>query len=264
MGQKSEQISNSGNFTKLLIEENKNITWQSVARKMPRNVMTFATRICTNSLPSPDNLKRWGKRKVSNCPLCKNPYGTLAHIVNWCPIALKQQRFTWRHNSVLLHLTKEVKKLAIQDIEVFSDLPGHSINGATIPPDIFVASGKGSRPDLVLVNRKEKKIAIMELTCPLEQNVDKANTYKTTTYTPLKLSLEEKGFQVELLPFEIGSSGHITNHNKKCIENTLKKFRIKLKSHILTNLSKISLLYTMSIFYAYQTSDWVDPPLLEP
>ena len=127
----------------LLIEENKNVTWQRIARKMPRNVMAFATQISTNSLPSPDTLKRWGKRKVSNCPLCKNPYGTLAHIVNSCPTALKQQRFTRRHNSVLLHLTKEVKKLAKIDLEVFSDLPGHSINGATIPPYIFVAGGKG-------------------------------------------------------------------------------------------------------------------------
>ena len=253
-----------GNFTKLLIKENENVTWQSIARKMPRNVMAFATRICTNSLPSPDNLKRWGKRKVSTCPLCKNPCGTLAHIVNFCPTALKQQRFTWRHDSVLQHLTKEIKKLAKNNLEVFSDIPGHTLNGATIPADIFVAIGKGSRPDLVIVNRKEKKIALMELTCPLEQNVDKANAYKTTTYTPLQLSLEEKGFQVELLPFEIGSSGHITNHNKKGIENILRKFGIKLKPHIFTNLSKISLLCTMSIFYAYQTSDWVDPPLLEP
>ena len=247
-----------------MIEENENVTWQSIIKKMPRNVLAFATRISTNSLPSPDNLKRWGKRKVSACPLCKNQNGTLAHIVNFCPTALKQQRFTWRHNSVLQHLTKEIKKLDNINIEVYSDLPGYTINGATIPPDIFVANGKGSRPDLVLVNRKEKKIAILELTCPLEHNITKANTYKTTTYTPLQLSLEERGFKVELLPFEIGSAGHITNHNKKGIDNTLKMFGIKLKTNILTNLSKISLLCTMSIFYAYQTCEWVDPPLLEP
>ena len=104
---------------------------------------------------------------------------------NHCPTALKQQRFTWQHNTVLQHLTKEIKKLDKVDIKVYSDLPGHTINGATIPPDIFVANRKGSRPDLVLVNRKEKKIAILELICPLEHNITKANTYKTTTYTPL-------------------------------------------------------------------------------
>ena len=57
--------------------------------------------------------------------------------------------------------------------------------------------------------------------------------YKTTTFTPLHLSLEEMGFKVQLLPFEIGSAGHITNHNKKGIENTLEMFGIKLKTSIL-------------------------------
>ena len=87
---------------------------------------------------------------------------------------------------------------------------------------------------------------------------------KTTTYTPLQLSLEEKEFQVELLPFEITSSGHIKNHNKKGIENYLKKHGIKLNPQILTNLSNISLLCTMIILYDYQTSECVAPILLEP
>ena len=45
------------NFTKLLIEEKKIVSWQSIIKKMSRNVLAFATRISTNSLPSPDNLK---------------------------------------------------------------------------------------------------------------------------------------------------------------------------------------------------------------
>ena len=253
-----------GDFTQLLIEEEENVTWQSIARKMPRNILAFATRIGTNSLPSPDNLKRWGKRKIINCPLCKNPSGTLAHIVNICPVALKQQRFTWRHDSVLKHITCEIKKIAHKDIEVYSDLPGHRLNGTTLPADIIVTNGEGSKPDLVLIKRKEKKIIIMELTCPLEYNVDHAHTEKAAKYTPLELSLIEKGFKVQLMPFEIGSSGHITRQNKARIQDTLKIFNIKLKPQILTNLAKISLICTMSIFHAYQTSEWVNPPLLEP
>ena len=84
----------------------------------------FATRLGTNSLPSPDNLKRWGKRKISTCPLNKNPSGTLAHIVNICSVALKQQKFTWRHDSILQHITSEIKKLAPSSVEIFCDLPG--------------------------------------------------------------------------------------------------------------------------------------------
>ena len=50
---------------------------------------------------------------------------------------------------------------------------------------------------MYIMNRRRKEISIMVLTCPLEQNVNKVNTYKTTSYTPLQLNLEEKGLQVE-------------------------------------------------------------------
>jgi hypothetical protein len=61
---KVQKLVMQGNFTQLLIEEKENVTWQSIARKMPRSIMAFATRLGTTSLPSPDNLKWWGKRKM--------------------------------------------------------------------------------------------------------------------------------------------------------------------------------------------------------
>ena len=57
---KVNQLTMQGDFTRLLIEEQNAVTWQSIIRKVPRNVMSFAIRSATNSLPSPDNLKRWG------------------------------------------------------------------------------------------------------------------------------------------------------------------------------------------------------------
>ena len=100
-----------GDFTNLLIEHKENVTWQSILKNVPRNVMSFALRLGTNSLNSPDNLKRWGKRNMGGCPLCSCPYGTLHHIINICPVALKQGRFTWRHDSVLSHLTQTIKSI---------------------------------------------------------------------------------------------------------------------------------------------------------
>jgi hypothetical protein len=60
---KVRKLTMQGEFANLLIEEKESVTWQSVIRKMPRNVMSFASRLSTNSLNSPDNLVRWGKRK---------------------------------------------------------------------------------------------------------------------------------------------------------------------------------------------------------
>ena len=111
-----------GDFTNLLIEEEESVTWQSIIRKMPRNVMSFAARLCTNSLNSPDNLVRWGARKMGSCPLCANQGGTLAHIVNFCTVSLNQGRYTWRHDSVLHHITSQIQSLSSNEIEFLQTL----------------------------------------------------------------------------------------------------------------------------------------------
>lgn len=241
-----------------------NITWQSIIRRVPRNVLSFALKLSTNSLPSPDNLRRWGKRNMGGCPLCSCPYGTLAHIINICPVSLKQGRFTWRHDSVLSHLTDKIKSLATPDTDVYADLDGHSINGTTVPGDIHPPGGKGSKPDLVIINRKEKKISLMELTCSLQRNTRNAHTRKTLSYTNMATDIKEKGFKVQLVPFEVSSEGHIWKSTRSEITQTLKSFNIKIPSSTFEELAQISLLTTMSIFHAYQTTEWVSPPLLKP
>ena len=148
--------------------------------------------------------------------------------------------------------------------EVYSDIPGWQINGGTIPADILVSNGKGSKPDLVIVDRSNKKIAMLELTCSLPQSTNSAHNTKQSSYTQLALALEEKGFTVSLLPFGVCSNGHITNRNKQDMKQVLKIFNVLLKPKTLIELAQISLLCTMSVFYAYQTTEWTSPPLLSP
>lgn len=261
---KVKQLTMQGQFTQLLADQKENVTWQSIIKRVPRNVLAFTLKLSTNSLPSPDNLRRWGKRNMGCCPLCSYPNGTLAHIINICPVALKQGRFTWRHDSVLSHLTTKIKSITTPNTEVFSDINGHDINGFTIPGDIHPPGGIGSKPDLVILNRSEKRIALLELTCSLQRNTENAHVRKTRKYTNLASDIESKGFKVHLLPFEVSSEGHIWRSTRNDITQTLKSFKIKLPSSTFEELSQISLLTTMSIFHAYQTTEWVSPPLLTP
>jgi hypothetical protein len=252
-----------GDFGKLLIEEQNAVTWQSIIRKVPRTVMSFAIRCSTNTLATPDNLRRWGKRRISQCPLCSNE-GTLDHILNFCPVATDQGRTTWRHNSILEHVRTSIVPNKPEHLEVFTDLPGCSINGATIPQDILVVSGQGSKPDLVLLNRKEKKITVLELTSPLEHNIENAYRRKLEKYTPLKTDLEEKGFNVSLVPFEIGSRGYVSKRNRENLITVFVKNNIKYNvNKMCKELSKISLLCSFGIFHAYQSPSWTDPPLMK-
>ena len=63
------------------------------------------------------------------------------------------------------------------------------------------------------MNRKTNQISLLELTCCFEGNKKAAETRKTNKYTYLKLDLEEKGYSVDLVPFEIDSRGHVTSEN---------------------------------------------------
>ena len=144
--EKVYSLTMQGEFAKLLIEEKENVTWQSVIKNVPRGIMSFALKSVTNSLATPDNLKRWGKRQLSMCPLCNNN-GTLHHILNFCPVALNQGRYTWRHNSVLYHISKTILTEKPDTLEILADLPGLNMNGGTIPPDIITTQLK---PDLVI------------------------------------------------------------------------------------------------------------------
>ena len=144
---KVSKLTMQGEFTQLLIEEEESVTWQSIVRGLPRNIMSFCVKLASNALPSPDNLRRWGKRVMATCPLCSCPNGTLAHIINFCPVALNQGRYTWRHDSLLNFLYGEIKSVAPSEVEVYSDLSGHMINNFVIPQDIFMSNGFCSKLD---------------------------------------------------------------------------------------------------------------------
>ena len=149
---------------------------------------------------------------------------------------------------------------------MYSDLPGHMVNNTVIPCDILVTTGSGSKPDLVILSRQSKQIALFELTCPLERNLHKANSYKNDKYEGMKTDLEERGWKVFLVPFEVSSRGQILKHTQVSIYTTLKHFHIKIPTHhkFIQSMSKIALLCTFSIFHAYQTKEWVDPAFLRP
>ena len=155
-----------------------------------------------------------------------------------------------------------MKAEAPGDIEIFSDLPGKGINNSTILQDITVANGFGLKPDLVVLSRSTKTIALLELTCPFDRNLHKAQSYKVDKYTDLESDLEAKGWKIHLVPFEVSSRGQILKHTQTRIFNTLKVFNIKFRTHqkLTKNMSKISLLYTFAVFHAFQTKEWFDPP----
>ena len=87
-----------------------NRDWHSQIFSMSPELLKFTLNAQGSTLPSPSNLRRWGSSKASfRCALCCKLGVTAKHILSHCVVALKQGRYTFRHDNelkvLLPHLT---------------------------------------------------------------------------------------------------------------------------------------------------------------
>ena len=83
------------------------ITWKTLWKMEPIRIQ-FTIRSTYDLLPTPTNLMRWGMSDDAKCGLCSEPCH-LEHILSSCKIALRQRRFTWRHDTALRELVQQVR-----------------------------------------------------------------------------------------------------------------------------------------------------------
>ena len=251
-----------GDFLRLLAEEESNMTWQSFKYSLPKGVLGWAARAATNSLATPDNLFRWGKRVDSSCKLCQSPKCTLFHILSNCKVAVNGHRYDYRHDSILNYMAQHVT--SSEKIDVYFDLEGRKINGGTLPADIITTL---ARPDIVLIDRSTTPhtVYLYELTVAYESANSGANQRKENRYAPLVTDIENNGFVCINVNFEIGPRGYIDNRNKCALGRLLKLSKSKSKlSTFSKKISKVSLLCSFAIFSARNEPEWLVPRYLQP
>jgi hypothetical protein len=83
------------------------LSWRNLIYGPGPAVIKFILNATINNARTPDILKLWGYKKNDDCVLC-GKRGTLHHVLSNCKKALKQGRYTWRHNSVLANLKLEL------------------------------------------------------------------------------------------------------------------------------------------------------------
>ena len=68
---------------------------------------------------------------------------------------------------------------------------------------------KSRRPDLILEDKKSKKIWICDMACPQQQNIEAKQLEKLTKYTQLAYELRERtpGHKIMVIPLIIGVLG---------------------------------------------------------
>ena len=247
-----------GDYLALIMEEGGCITWKSYMWDIPQGVLKFALNAGVNTLPSLDNLKRWGKRVSDRCPFCGN-IETLAHILSNCSSALNQGRFTWRHNSVLCSIIDLIRPHLKDGMRLYSDMPGYQApHGGTIPPHILVTALK---PDIVIVNEMSQEVVVFELTCPWDTNIARSHSFKSEKYAPLVADLSRTRV-ASFYSIEVSARGQVTKEN----HSRLKSFLLKCCSDSravskkITNIaSKAALLSSYSIFCARKEPTWENP-----
>ena len=76
-------------------------SWQHLIWSSNNKIISFFLNATVNWIRTPDLLHLWGFKQSASCCLCAHEKCTLHHILSNCPKALTQQRYTWRHDSVL-------------------------------------------------------------------------------------------------------------------------------------------------------------------
>ena len=139
--------------------------WSRIMFSLPAGQMSFLIRAGVDCLPSPVNLCRWKIQCDPSCPLCRTQPCTVRHVLSCCPTALNQELYTWRHDSILAHLTQLLKLHFPYGTTLYADLPGLRASEnptATIPTSVATTT---ARPDIVII--QNNRITLLELTVPM-------------------------------------------------------------------------------------------------
>ena len=86
--------------------------------------LSFLLRAASDTLPTAVNLRRWCVQSDVKCTLCDSTCPTTAHMLGGCPVALLQQRHTYRHDQAFHLLASKLKEIFTDNpsIHVFADL----------------------------------------------------------------------------------------------------------------------------------------------
>ena len=84
------------------------IHWYDMIYDLNESVVSFRLNAISNALPSPYNVQKWGLKSQGKYHLCNKRAATAAHILGNCYVAVRQGRYTWRHDSVLALISKDL------------------------------------------------------------------------------------------------------------------------------------------------------------
>ena len=244
------ELVKQGAWTKWENAKDRVMTWSKIKRMEPQK-LSFLIKAVYDILPTPVNLQTWGLTKSNRCEDCGKT-ANLKHILTGCECALRS--YTWRHNEVLkifaraskiccetANKTTDIRKTTLinfvkenssvssrkesrktrrvssmlnngSDWRMESDLESHLV----FPTEIALTA---QRPDLIIWSVSQKRVFLIELTVPFEENFDWAHQRKLEKYEDLKEQCLINGWAATVFPVEVGCRGVIANSTFAFLSN---------------------------------------------
>ena len=271
------------------------LKWKEVMYAMSPSTLSFVLNAVQDTLPDPANLRRWAPTTTPACALCGWKNVSHVHILCGCKVALRQGRVSYRHDSVLKIISNYiVKKLeSLKSIQVRKDVeinPSVLVNfvkagtrpkkkdkkvirgvfdGATdwvlqcdlrniqhpFPPHILVTT---DRPDIVVFSNSTKRVIIIELTCPVEENLEKWREEKRSKYSRLAEAIEGAGpWKATVMTIEVGARGFVS----KAVRSTCMKMGLdhKATGTLVREMSRMSIRCSHFIWINRENKNWETP-----
>ena len=113
------------------------------------------------------------------------------------------------------------------------------------------------RPDILLFSRSTKKVIIIELTCPCEENMSQWHEEKSQKYYPLCCSIRSNGWSVYFYAIEVGAQGFCADSVRSCLRSL--GFNNRLCRKTLQTLSSVSLRCSFEVWLCRNSKSWSLP-----
>ena len=190
----------------------------------------------------------WSKADNDHCGLCDQKQSQL-HVLSYCQVALREKRYTWRHNSILLTIARFLSVPAnSRGMKLFVDLDGYPN-----PGECFGSQ----RLDIVIINGKE--VIVIELSVCYETRTEEARNFKKRRYQNLKSDLSIECEKLNIIYVGITTLGFVSR-NIKDFAKFVKPLGISYERMI----GKCMETASRASFYIFTSRDkeWPNPELL--
>ena len=212
------------------------------------------------------------------CILCSKDVCTTAHILGVCKVSLQQGRYPFRHDTVLREVIELLKTFILNIKHTVPISPKSSIKfvrkGTKVPrkrtPPVGILHHTSDwilladlnktyrfpahiafaqlRPDITVFSNSLRKVILIELTCPCEENMESWHSTKINKFSALKTIIKSKGWWVELFAVEFGATGYCSKSVSCCFKKLV--FNNKVIRSTIKKLSKSSMVCSFCIWLA--------------